>query len=64
MSFFTDSPYERMMVQKPRMRREVKPPAPPKAGKCDGCTHKKDACCATTCFRDLNITQKSKEVER
>lgn len=64
MSFFTDSPYERMMVQKPRVRREGKPPAPPKTGKCDGCTHKKDACCAITCIRDLIIPQKSKEVER
>jgi hypothetical protein len=34
MTFFTDSPFERMMVQKPKYGREVQPPAPPKDHRC------------------------------
>ena len=30
MTFFTDSPFERMMVQKPQYRREKRTPALPK----------------------------------
>ncbi|MGX8700315.1 hypothetical protein [Caproiciproducens sp.] len=54
MTFFTDSPFERMMVQKPQYRREERPPAPPK-GRPD---HSHD------CYRDLIITQKIVKPER
>jgi hypothetical protein len=50
MTFFTDSPFERMMVQKPQYRREERPPAPPK----DRSDHPRD------CYRDLIITPKRK----
>ncbi len=54
MTFFTDSPFERMMVQKPQYRREERPPAPPK-GRPD---HSRD------CYRDLIITPKVGKPER
>ena len=31
MTFFTDSPFERMMVQQPQYRQEERPPAPLKS---------------------------------
>lgn len=49
MTFFTDSPFERMMVQKPQYRREKRPPAQPR-GRLD---HPHD------CYRDLIITPKT-----
>ena len=52
MTFFTDSPFERMMVQKPKHGREEQPPALPKDDRCCGC--------AGTCYRDLIITPKVK----
>jgi len=54
MTFFTDSPLERMMVQKPRQWREQRPPAPPK----DQPDRSRDCC------RDLIITQKVSKPER
>ena len=50
MTFFTDSPFERMMVQKPQYRREERPPAPPK--------------CHPDHPRDLIITPKVVKTER
>lgn len=64
MTFFTDSPYERMMVQKPQVRREAPPPAKPKGGACSGCTYKTDTCCSATCYRDLIVRPKKKEAEK
>lgn len=54
MTFFTDSPFERMMVQKPQYRREERPPAPPKSQ----LDRSRD------CYRDLIITPKRKENEK
>jgi len=54
MTFFTDSPFERMMVQKPQYRREERPPAPPK-GRPDR---------PPDCYRDLIITSKVNKPER
>ncbi len=53
MTFFTDSPFERMMVQKPQYRREEGPPVPPK-GRSEQ-SHDR--------YRDLIITPKRKENE-
>ncbi|MFT9076758.1 hypothetical protein [Ethanoligenens sp.] len=53
MTFFTDSLFERMMVQKPRYRREERPPVPPK-GRPEQ-SHDR--------YRDLIITPKRKEIE-
>lgn len=58
MTFFTDSPYERMMVQKPKYGREEQPPATPKDYCCYGCSY------YDTCYRDLIITTKVKMPER
>jgi hypothetical protein len=54
MTFFTDSPFERMMVQKPQYRREERPPASQK-GHPD---HPHD------CYRDLIITPKAGKAEQ
>lgn len=54
MTFFTDSPFEQMMVQKPQYRREERPPAPPK-GHPDR---------PRDCYRDLIITPKAGKPER
>lgn len=54
MTFFTDSPFERMMVQKPQYRREERPLAPPK-GQPDR---------SHDSYRDLIITQKSIKPEQ
>lgn len=62
MTFFTDSPYERMMVQKPQYRQEEQPPVPPKDHRCYGCSYY-GTCCAATCYRDL-VTSKDKKSER
>ena len=63
MTFFTDSPFERMMVQKPKYRWEEQPPAPPKDHRCYGCSYYGSGC-AGTCYRDLIITPKRKEKEK
>ena len=54
MTFFTDSPFERMMVQKPQYRREERPPAPPKSRP----DHPRD------CYRDLIIAPKVNKPKR
>ena len=53
MTFFTDSSFERMMVQKPRYRREERPPAPSKG------RPRRDH--PAPCYRDLIIMPKRKE---
>jgi len=64
MRYFTDSPFERLMMQKPRERRERQPPAPPSRGHpCRGC-HYYDGACVGPCYRDLIITPKRKEAEQ
>jgi len=63
MTFFTDSPFERMMVQKPRQRQEESPPPLPKDHRCYGCSYY-GTCCAGTCYRNLIITPKVKTLER
>ena len=63
MTLFTDSPFERMMVQMPKYRREEHPPAPPKDHRCYGCSYYVSGC-AGICYRDLIITPKVKKMER
>jgi hypothetical protein len=63
MTLFTDSPFERMMIQKPNARRENIPPALPKEGRCNGCTFRREGCCSATCYRDL-AQKKNKEAEK
>jgi hypothetical protein len=54
MTFFTDSPFERMMVQQPQYRREEQPPAPPNG-------HSEHS---HGCYHDLIITTKASKPER
>lgn len=50
MTYFTDSPYERMMMQKPIARREPpKKAAPP----CGGCSYQSGQPCVGVCCREL-----------
>lgn len=63
MTFFTDSPFERMMTQKPRQGREETPPSLPKDHRCYGCSNY-GACCTGTCHRDIIIKPKRKEKEK
>lgn len=51
---FTDSPYERMMTQKPTAGREVRePPALPADHPCHGCAYGRDTPCLGICWREL-----------
>lgn len=54
MTHFTDSPYERMMVQIPTETREAHgPPALPTGHPCHGCPYGRDTPCLGVCYRDL-----------
>lgn len=54
MTRFTDSPYERIMTQKPAMGREARePPALPPDGPCRGCCYGRDAPCLGICYKKL-----------
>lgn len=63
MTFFTDSPFERMMIQKPDYgRRDDTPPRfPPK---CDGCPYRGQSPCIGYCIRKIKDNKKSREPER
>lgn len=54
MTYFTDSPYERMMTQPPAGQ-EMAPAAPvwPSGHPCHGCPYGKDAPCLGICYREL-----------
>ncbi len=61
MTFFTDSPFERMMVQTPKEGREDnEPPALPDGHHCIGCNYKHAACYSGTCHRDIIMLKKKK----
>ena len=65
MRYFTNSPYERMMMQVPRKRREEQPPAVllPDHHRCFGCASYMNGCVGVCC-RELIITPKRKESEK
>ena len=56
MRYFTDSVYEKMMMQRPRQRREKQLPASPNGDSCIGCQRYKKGC-SGPCYREL-ITKK------
>lgn len=65
MRYFTESPYEKMMMQTPKQRREEKPPAALHSSHpCYGCDRYKGGRCAGPCYRELIITPKVKTLER
>lgn len=54
MTYFTGSPYERMMTQVPTDKREaLGPPSYPSEHPCCGCPYGRDAPCLGTCYRKL-----------
>lgn len=50
---FTDSPFEKMMKQKPRSGRPEKTPKTKPGSPCYGCSFWRGAACIGTCYRDL-----------
>lgn len=63
MRYFTDSPYERMMMERRKEQLEEQPPVPPLVYPCHGCDRNKNGC-SGLCYRDLIITPKRKETEQ
>jgi len=50
MTYFTDSPYERMMQEVPRTRREDEvPPVAPANKPCKECRYKRPVCIGVLC---------------
>lgn len=55
MTYFTDSPYEKMMMQVPDGRRAAVQPPPtfPSGHPCHGCPYGRGAPCIGICYREL-----------
>lgn len=60
MTLFTDSPYEKMMIQKPDYGKRDKSPPGKFPPRCMGCPYKGQAPCVGYCIRKV----KEKELER
>lgn len=61
MTYFTDSPYERMMIQKPENGKRDKSPPVSFLRRCEGCPYKGQAPCVGYCIRKI---EKDKQPER
>lgn len=59
MTYFTDSPYERMMTQKPKEQRGNHPPASVST-KCKGC-HYRQPSCVGGCIKKVTQPNSKKE---
>ena len=55
---FTNSPYEKMMKEKPRPPRRGAVSKPPKGSPCQGCGCWNGAPCVGVCYRDMTISRK------
>ncbi len=64
MTHFTDSPFERLMKQKPRQRQEQLSPVLPKTHPCHGCSYLQGNCCTGVCYRELILPQKKRKVDK
>ena len=54
MTRFTDSPYERMMTQRPAGQAKAPAsPARPPGHPCHGCPYSRDTPCLGICYREL-----------
>ena len=54
MRYFTDSPFERMMMQIPRHRQKSQPKPPPSRSRlCHGCPYVRSTPCMGVCYREL-----------
>lgn len=62
MTFFTDSPFEKMMIQRPIGRREPTPPVPVSPA-CVSCPYRGQAPCVGYCLKQLR-EKKFAEVEQ
>lgn len=60
MTYFTDNPLERMMQERPKGGRDIRPPAAPMGHRCYGCSRFGHGCVGL-CHRDLIIKQRPKE---
>lgn len=62
MTFFTDSPFEKMMIQRPIERHEPTPPVPVSPA-CASCPYRGQAPCVGYCLKQLR-EKKFAEVEQ
>ena len=53
MTYFTDSPYERMMIQKPENGKREKSPLASFSSRCEGCPYKGQAPCIGYCIKKI-----------
>ena len=68
MTLFTDSPYEKMMIQKPEDRKRDKSPPASFSPRCAGCPYRGQSPCIGYCIRKLENTNSkeysSREMQR
>lgn len=57
MTFFTDNPLERMMIQKPEDGKREKSPPASFPRRCEGCPYKGQAPCIGYCIRKIKEQQ-------
>ena len=62
MTYFTDSPFERMMVQRPRSSPGPSPVSRP-PGKCRGCGYQTGKPCVGVCLRKIMEEKEAKRNE-
>ena len=62
MTWFTDSPFEKMMTQRPNGRREPTPPVPV-SPTCESCPYRGQAPCVGYCLKQVQ-EKKASEPER
>lgn len=58
MTYFTDSPYERMMRETPEEQRGNAPPVPA-SPPCEDCPYQRQAPCMGVCIKKLNHKERS-----
>ena len=62
MTLFTDSPYEKMMIQKPEDRKRDKSPPASVPPRCAGCPYRGQSPCIGYCIRKLEKHKNVKSV--
>lgn len=63
MTYFTDSPFERMMVQRPRSNPGALPVSRPR-GKCRGCGYHTGKPCVGICLNNMDEMRIEKDTGR
>lgn len=64
MTHFTDSPFEKLMKQRPKQQQEKYAPALPINHPCHGCSYLKGSCCTGVCYRELILPNKKRKVDK